>query len=336
MKTFFGVLLSIIIVPLFIILVIYFSITGTFLNPKTIPNIFAKNQIYTEVINIVLPNFFKGLNTQNLSDADKAQMQQMIDNAKTQINPQYLQTQIEKNYPTIVDYLNGKKINLDVNVDLSTLSNLLSNQSFTQSMLSDDMLKKQFDSWGECKSDQTSDCRPPDMTFEEFKKMVNEQTISQNQNTAAPNNQNIIPSQYNLSQSQPTINTLNSIKQFLSIANLISYILITIIIICLIIIVLMFKRELPRMLKYLGIIFIIPNILLLFMSGGFLASWRTVAGAFSSGFNLPPEMINIVVNIFGGITGSMMTQILIISLIFLAGSIVCFIYANKLNKNIKK
>lgn len=345
MKKALAVILLIIFVPLFILLTLYFSASNTMLNAKLITQKLAENNVYSVITEEVLPQFVTSLSAQEdmeeLDQTSKQALEAMSKNLQSSIDANWLKTEFEKLYQEISDYLKGVKDTKQIVIDLSSISESLSTSSLSEAMLTDDFLKSQYESMPVCTSEVTESCRQKDLTFEQFKKMTEDEMVKIEEESSTKEDQTetkIIPQSIDIYESftikdkfSPSFgqNMLDKGKYILKTINTTSYVLIAILVVIIVIIILMFYKEPSQIMKILGVGFLVTAILILLFSALGLFAPPIINGLIQAE---QADLANVglaVVPFIGSIIGAITLKIVIVGSLLLIISIVLLIFSKK-------
>lgn len=326
MKTFFGVLISIIFIPLLVLLVLYYSLSNSIINQNHIPQTLARSNAYETISSDILPKTLLSIANENLSQEHQDAIKNISQKVQSVITPDWLKENFTKSYAYIVAYL---KDDIDISkmeLDLSALSNIFTPQEIAMSFISSTQLREQFESLPICSVDQKDNCRPADLTFEQYQQML-VTSVVQNQEIASSSM--TIPEKINLYELLNSKGSLlDNLKNIYSLSSTIALIIVGLEVLLILVLVIMFLSKPNILFRYLGYNFIISAIILLVISMIPISSTSLLSSIIPSNI-IPVLYAGDIMGIVFNIIKSLFSNILIISVIMVVVSIVFFIISKK-------
>lgn len=337
MKTFFGILISLIFIPTIVLLIFYFSMTHYIINETYIPQKLSQNDIYDTLSQETLPHFLDNLkNTQAPIDQQQA-FDNTILKVKNTLTPNWIENFISKSYKYIVQFIKNKTNPEQMNIDLSAISNILTKEELAYSFISSEELKNQFEELPICSDYQKDYCRPEDLNYEQYQNMLyNTLTESENQleiNFDIPKNINL----FDILNSNNYV--LDHIKNIYNITQTISKIVIGFLILLILLWIITFSSEPDRFVKYLSYNLLITAIIICIISLFPIFSSNLLKNIIGSSIanTIPTDIIHSIINIIK----SLFEKTLAISFFIAIISIILIIiykkrYLSQFINNIKK
>ena len=326
----FSVLFSIALVTTIIIFILFLSVRKTILTPDFFNSVFAKSNIYTNVIDVVLPAYSNQLFKDFGGAGSMISPDDAVEIIKKSVTPAWLESQIKNITSNIYNYANKKSPSLTIVVPLADIKkSLIDNITST--------VNKKIESLPECSESEMKEfqsmasnnsitCKPPGEYLKTFEDSFAKGLTEGDEGMLAK-----IPDQFDIG----VIVTKNpgtalSIQNFYEIFNKVYFYLISIMAFLYVIIFVMNLADISRAIKWISIPTIVGSALILIIAlTGNVFSTVFIKGFYAS---LPVEARSTVDSLGSTAVDHIFGSIETNSLIMLISAIALLIAAIVINK----